>query len=109
MRVGAYPTDRCDRRVSRDWEGQVKHSVEIGVDRLTPSGQVDQDGLFLAVALISLETGNHVADSRGAIGRTTRSNLRIESGKVAVVKTNDDLLAHDRSLFRGVIQTVMHR
>ncbi len=89
--------------------GQVEHTVEIWIDRLAPSGKVDEDGLFPAITLISLESGDPVADGLGTIGRTTLDNLSVEGRKLTVVQTDGDLRGHDRSISLDVNRLVCTR
>ncbi len=78
--------------------GQVEHSLQIRVDRLAPSGKVEENGLLTAIALVSLEAGNSVADSLGTIGRTALDDLSVKGRELAVVETDGDLRGHGCSV-----------
>jgi len=77
---------------------QIEHTVEIWIDRLAPSGKVNEDGLFPAITLISLEAGDPVPDGLGAVSSTAVGDLGIEGRELAVVQTDGDLCGHHRSL-----------
>ncbi len=73
---------------------QIKHTVEIGVDRLTAPGEVNENGLLTAVTLISLKTGNAMADCLGTVGCTALDNLGVENSEFAFIETDSNLRGH---------------
>jgi hypothetical protein len=77
---------------------QVKHAVEIRVDRLAAAGQVDESGLLAAITLISLEAGDPVADGLGSVRRAALGDLSVESREFAVVEADGDLRGHLTSI-----------
>ncbi|PZS05126.1 MAG: hypothetical protein DLM56_04130 [Pseudonocardiales bacterium] len=77
---------------------EVEHTVEIRVNRLTSSSEVEESGLLAAITLISLEAGDPVPDCLGTVGRTPLDDLSVEGGELAVVETDGDLRGHHRSV-----------
>lgn len=77
---------------------QVKHTVEVWVDRLTAPREVDENGLLTAVALVSLEAGDPLANRLRPAGRTALKDLSIEGSEFAVVEANGNLRGHPPSI-----------
>ena len=77
---------------------QIEDAVEIRVDRLTASSELDERGLFVPVALLPLEPGDPTTDGLGTIRGSALGDLGVESRELAVVETDGDLGSHPASV-----------
>jgi len=85
---------------------EIHRPVEVRVEGLTPSGQLEEHGFFGAVALLTLKTGDPTTDSLGATGCPALRDLCVQGGQLLVVEPDRDLCRHTDQPTTTVNQTV---
>lgn len=73
---------------------EIEEAVEVGVDRLAASSELEESGLFASVALIPLQAGDAVTDSLGPVERTTLGDLNVKRFQLMLLEPDGDLCCH---------------